>query len=361
MSSKVSRSALRRRKKNALNVNVAILGLNRISASLGLALRGINDRDNTDIVFTVLGRDEDNDTMKVAQKIGAIDNFNRSLQTVVEEADIVLLDVPMGDLEDLFERLGEVLKAGAVVVDLSPMKQPGVELAKKYFPKDANGKLTSYIVGATPLISFDQIYVTNMDVEAADEFMFRNTDMVISPAASIPAEAVKVVTDIAGFLNMKPRFMDPAEYDGLAALHESLPTLLSVVMFQTVVQSPGKMDVLRVANGTFANAVQLLRHVNAKDLLARWRPNSDALVQQIEQLVNSLESFRQLIESDVKDPMILETYLEQLLHAFVDWEVRREENNWHMEKSSPLDNVQTGVPVIGQMFIRKRNVTNEDD
>lgn len=361
MSSKVSRSALRRRKKNAMNVNVAIIGLNRISASFGLALRSINDRDHTDIVFTVLGRDEDNDIMKTAQRIGAIDNFNRSLQTVVEEADIVAVDVPMGDLEELFERLGKMLKPGAVVVDLSPLKQPGVTLAVKHFPKDVNGKLTAYIVGATPLISFDQIYVTNMDVEAADEFMFRNTDMIISPAASIPPEAVKVVTDIAGFLNMNPRFMDPAEHDGLAALHESLPTLLSVVLFQTVVQSPGKLDVLRSANGTFASAVQGLRHVNAKDLLARWRPNSEALVQQLEQMVKSLDSFRQLIEDDVKDQMVLETYLEQMLNAFVDWEIRREQNNWHMEKSSPLDNVQTGVPVIGQMFTRRRNVTNEDD
>ena len=192
MSSKVSRSALRRRKKNAMNVNVAIIGLNRISASFGLALRSINDRDHTDIVFTVLGRDEDNEIMKTAQRIGAIDNFNRSLQTVVEEADIVAIDVPMGDLEELFERLGKMLKPGAVVVDLSPLKQPGVTLAVKHFPKDVNGKLTAYIVGATPLISFDQIYVTNMDVEAADEFMFRNTDMIISPAASIPPEAVKV-------------------------------------------------------------------------------------------------------------------------------------------------------------------------
>jgi len=328
---------------------------------LGLALRGINDRDNTDIVFTVLGRDDDNDTMKTAQKIGAIDNFNRSLQTVVESADIVFIDVPMGDLEELFERLGKTLKSGAVVVDLSPLKQPGVELAKKYFPKDLNGKLTAYIVGATPLTSFDQIYVTSMDVEAADEFMFRNADMVISPAASIPPEAVKVVTDMAGFLNMTPRFMDPAEYDGLAALHESLPTMLGILMFQTVVQSPGKLDVLRAANGTFANAVQALRHVNAKDLLARWRPNNEALVQQVEQMVQSLESFRQLIEDDLKDPMVLETYLEQILHAFVDWEVRREQNNWHMEKSSPLDNVQTGVPVIGQMFSRRGSATNGDD
>ena len=150
MSSKVSRSALRRRKKNALNVNVAIVGLNRISASLGLALRGINDRDNMDVIFTVVGRDEDNDTMKTAQKMGAIDNFNRSLKAVVEDADIVLLDVPMGDQEDVFEELGKGLKPGAVVVDLSPMKQPGVALAKKYFPKDVNGKLTAYIVGAAP-------------------------------------------------------------------------------------------------------------------------------------------------------------------------------------------------------------------
>lgn len=353
MSSLVSRSALHKRKKDALSVKVALVGLNRMTGSLGMALRGISERPNTNIEFTVLGRDEDNEAMKSAHKIGAIDNFNKALQTVVEDADIVFVNVPMSQLDEVYSRMGDMLKSGAVVVDLSPLKQPSVKLADKYFPKDVSMKPTVYLVGATPLVGFDQLYATDLSVAASQEYLFRNSDILIAPHPSVPPEAVKVVIDIAELMNMKPRFMDPAEYDGLASLTEGIPLLLSLLMLQMVQQSPGKLDLLRAANPTFASIVQNLRHVNAKDMTILWRSMHESMLRQIDQTFTHLEGIEQLFLE--KEPVVMETYLEQVLKGLVAWEVNREQNKWDRLENNPLDDIPVGLPMLGSMFVRRRN------
>ncbi len=352
MSSKVSRSALRRRKEDVNEIKVAILGLDRIGGSIGLALRGISERPNTNVVFNIIGRDEDKEAMKAAHRIGAVDNFNRSLQPVIEDADIVFVNVPIGTLEELFARMGEMLKPGAVVIDLSPIKRPGAALSDKYFPKDTQGHPTAYLVGATPLVSFDQLYHTDMSVEASQEFMFRDSDMLIAPKASVPAEAVKVVTDLAEMMTMKPRFLDPLEYDGLASLTENVPMLLNLLMMQVISQSPGQLDILRASNTTLASTVQNLRHVTVQDLMKLWSSDKATFLTQIDQLIASLQGFRELVVDE--DPLVLDTHLEKLLEYFISWEVRREQNRWDLDKANLPDDLQVGVPVIGAAFARRR-------
>lgn len=362
MSSRVSRSALRKGKKDAKNVNVALVGLNRMSGSIGLGLRSVSDRPNTNLVFTVLGRDLDNEAMKTASRIGAVDNFNRTLQVVVEKADIIFVNMPLSEQEETFARLGPLMKAGAVVVDLSPLKMPAVKLAKQHFPKGDDGKAKAYLVGATPLVGFDQLYDEDRSIAAAKEYLFRNSDVLIVPDASTPPEAVKVVTDIAELLNMKPRFMDPLEHDGLASLTEGIPLLLSVLLFQMVQQSSGKTDILRASNTRFASLIENLRHVTSKEIAKMWRPNRDALIQQIDQMNQTLESFKALLAEDAEDPLVLESHMEQLLTSFLAWELRREKNDWDDEAASDLDNISAvGVPVIGQAFNLRRPRSNDKE
>lgn len=359
MSSKVSRSALRRHKGEVTQVKVALLGLNRITGSIGLALRGISERPTTNVVFTVIGRDEDKEAMKAAHQIGAVDNFNRTLQTVVEDADIVFVNEPLSLLEELFARMGDMLKPGAVVIDLSPIKRLGVSLAEKHFPKDADGKPTVYLVGATPLVSFDQLYATNHSVEGAQEYLFRESDILIAPQASVPVEAVKVVTDLADMMNMKPRFLDPSEYDGLASLTEAVPLLLNTLMMQVISQSPGQLDILRASNTTLASTVQNLRLVTVQDLMKLWLTDKSTFLAHIDQVIASLQGFRELVADE--DPLTLETHLEKLLEYFISWEVRREQNRWDYGEAALPDDLQVGVPVIGAMFARRRRRDDELD
>lgn len=351
MSSKVSRSALRKRKKDAQEVKVALVGLDRITASLGLALRAYSDRPASNVVFTVLGRDNDNEAMKTAHRIGAVDNFNRSYSAVLGEADIIFVHVPMGDLEAAFVQIGNHAKSGAVIIDLSPIKQAGVQLAQRHFPKDTGGKSSLYLVGATLLISHDQLYNADRSVEAAQEFLFRNSEILIAAGASVPAEAVKVVTDIAAMLDMKPRFMDSAEHDGLASLSESIPLLMSAVLFQMVQQSPGKTDIMRATNDTFGSVVENLRYLAAEDVAVQMVHNRTAILTQLDQLTQAIETIKTYVSDP--DPLVITAHMKQLLDEFTGWEIRRAQNRWDVPEKGLIDGALVGIPGVSQVLGRR--------
>lgn len=351
MSSRVSRSALRKRKSDAIDVRVTLLGLDRTTGSIGFGLKSYSERPDSRIIFNVVGRDLDNDTMKTAHGMSLIDNYHRNLENALENADIVFLNEPLPEVEELFVRAANMLKPGVVIIDLSRLKQPTVDFAKRHFPKDANGKSPYYLVGATPLIGFENLYSTDFSVEASREFLFRSCDMLIAPDASVPAEAVKVVTDITDFLSMQPRFMDPAEHDALASIVDGIPTMLAMILFQTTFNSPGSTDLFRASNSEFALAVQSLRYASARDLAMLWRSNRDSLSRHINEVIKNLDAMRQILLDDKQeDPAILEDFLAALLKAFEAWEVKRQMNRWDEPGDDAFDNIQGNLSVLGNMF-----------
>lgn len=361
MNSRVSRSALRKRRDDVNEVKVGILGLDRISASVGLGLRAYSERPNAVVVFNVIGRDMDKEAMKTAHKNGLIDNYHRNLQNVVGNADIVIVNEPLSELEHLFERMGKMLKDGAVVIDFSRLKQPAVKLAKKHFHKDLDGNLKAYLVGATPMVSFDQIYAGDHSVEGAQEFLFRNNDMLIVPAPNVPPEAVKVVTDLSEFLGMQPRFLDPMEYDGLSSLTQSMPMLMSVLFMQMVQQSPGKTDIQRAGNLVFASTLENLRRLSAEDMSILWRSNKTALLQQMEVLMTNMEAMYQMLNDDLDEPGIMESYIEAVLQSFIAWEVKREKNRWDEPQENAMDTFNTGLSMLGGGFGTSINAGRRDN
>ena len=355
--SQVSSGALQQRRKNAKDIQVTIIGLNRISASFGLALRELSDKPNASIIFTMQGFDTSTEKMKTAQSIGAIHTYGKTLEDVLPLADIVIFGAPMGQQASYFQNMSSFLKAGTVVIDFSPLKEPGVKFAEEYFPRGSDGKLEVYLVGATPLVRLENIYEDVEDVVHAKADLFTQNNMLIVPSAKTPPEAVKVVNDLADFLEMPPRFLDPSEHDALAGFNEEIPLLLSMIFFRTIQESNGKADLLRTANSRFAYMLHNLHGQTADDIATMWQWNKDSMLHHIEQLAVSLEQAREVLMD--KDPMVLEVFIEQVLDGFTEWEIRRRDNRWD-EDLPDTPNIH-GVGIGGSMMNRFLNLSRRKD
>lgn len=340
--SQVSSGALHQRRKNAKEVQVAIVGLNRISASFGLALRELSDRSNASIIFTLQGFDTSTEKMKAAQASGALHTYGKTLEDVLPMADILIYAAPMGQQASYFQSMSGHIKPGAVVVDFSPLKAPGVKFAEEYFPRGSDGKLEVYLVGATPLVRFENIYEDTKAIETAKSDLFKNNNMLIVPSAKTPPEAVRVVNDLADFLEMPPRFLDPTEHDALAGFTEEMPLLLSLLFFRTIQESNGRADLLRTANSRFAHMLHNLHGNTVADIATMWQWNKDNILAHVEQLSTSLENMREVMLD--KDPMVLEVFIEQVLDGFTEWEIRRKDNRWDedMPDTPNIQNIGMG-------------------
>lgn len=333
-------------------VRVTLIGLNRHTVSLGMALKAANDKPNNAIEFYVVGQDGERKIMEAARQIGALDEIQQNAKTAVQEADIVIVGLVSGVHEAVYEYFAPALKAGAVVLDLSVMKAPIVELAQKYFPRDAAGSPSAYLVGIKPLVSNAYLFEATLQAGAAQADLFTGSEMIIAPQADCPPEAVKLASDLAEMVGMKPRFLTPAEYDGLADFTERLPPLLALGLFATLFYSQGQADLQRAINPDFALLLNSLRQHESSDLIDLWVTRPQDTINRLDELSAIIQSLRDLLQR--ADEEETRAFIKKLLVEFHLWETRRQGGKWP-DGTPEMPEVNSGLfqMMFGGFFSRK--------
>lgn len=327
-------------------VKVGIIGLNRITTSMGLMLKAYANAPKSTATFTIVGNDEDSEVAKAAQKIGAVDQTKTRIADSVKDAQIIIVDQPVGDLDFVYGEIAYGIKAGAVVLDLSTTKRPVIEFARGHFPRNSEGESQAYLVGIFPLLHSSNLYDFQRGVEAADEKYLIGGDMIIAPDAGVPPEAVKLASDLTDIFQMKPHFLEPNEFDALSDVTESLPVVLSLAMFNVVRTSEGRKDLERILNPNFIALLQHLRANNADDMTDMLLNNVDSTRRHINDLIRALAAVRDLL--DKENPDALNESINHTITDFDDWHARRERGIW--ESNTTQVQGVGGVSLFGNMF-----------
>jgi len=340
-----------------MHVNVAIVGLDRLSASFGLALKRYQNQPRAEHSFTIIGSDTHTQAMKAAEKMGAVDNFDRKLLKATDNADLILINAPASKLEETYTRLGPELKSGAVVLELGSLKQPAVERAQQHFTKNAEGIPIAYLVGVTPIVSVHGLYNDAFGPEAASADLFDNAEFLITPDPKCPAEAIALAEDIIKLVGGKPRFMDPVEHDGLIAATEGLPDMLSAALFYTLQQSEGWMELRRMINPTLALATQNLRYQTPADLSILMLHNRENLVRHLESLIGVLDELHDALEDNDTDK--LEAFLSVVAQQWEKWDVKRHSGKW--DDTQEVETLPGPFGSVGGFLTMRRTKSADDD
>lgn len=291
---------------------VSIIGMGRLGVSLGLALKAAQAG------LTIVGHDRIEERTRLAkEKVGAIDKAEWNLINAVNAADILVLALPVSELEDTLIVSGSEVQPHALVLDLSSLKGLGLKWARKYLPK-------AHYVGASPVLAAASLADGRDDPLTATADLFKNSVFCLAPAATADPQAVETAVNFGLLLGATPYFVDPLEYDNLIQAVETMPGLLAAAMFNTVHRSPGWRDILRFANSPFALSTQPL---NAGADVARLALNDKAAtLHWLDALIAEMQAFRRQIASGDLEALALIT--EDLWLKREKWLKERAENNW---------------------------------
>ena len=342
-----------------MHVNVAIIGLDRVGTSFGLALKRYEGRSGASHDFTIIGSDLSGEAMKAAKKLNAIDNFHRQLLKAVDNADLILLNTPYALVEDHYERMGPALKPGAVVLDLTPLKDRSNHLAAQHFRKANSEGQVAYALGITPIVRATGLYEADHSAECAQADLFDEMEVFIAPDAGCPSEVIALAEDVISLVGAQPRFIDPHEHDGLIAATEGLPALLGAAMFYMLQGSDGWRELRRMVNPNLAITFQNLRYDKPEDLLELSVENRDNLLRHLDAYINTLGEVREALASD-EGPEAMEALLSVVYEQFNHWDIKRHSGKWD-EKPQ----VETRPGPLGPMgnvfgFGGRRQRDNED-
>jgi prephenate dehydrogenase len=204
---------------------LTIVGLDVVGTSLGMALKVAT------AAIPITGHDPDAERVARAKRLKAIDRSHWNLLAACEQADIILFDLPLAELEKTLTALRDDLPPNVVLLDTLPLKRPVMELARRVLPPGA-AFLGGHVQGAW------QRATPGGEPEPAAEALRGVTVCLVVPEEA-PAWALDKISNLVEAVGAKPCFTDAAEHDGLLAADAQLAAVAAVALAQTLASSPG--------------------------------------------------------------------------------------------------------------------------
>jgi prephenate dehydrogenase len=302
-----------------MTIQITIIGMGQIGASIGLALA--DHKDN----LSRRGADRDRAKILHAQKIGAIDEAAGWPSHAARGADVVILAVPPDELRETLETITTDLRDGAIVVDTSPLSGAATEWASQLLPQGR------HFVTMTPAINPDYLSETALGPEAIHPDLFNKGMMIITTAAGASTPAIKLAADLAEMLGAAPLFADPAEADGLLAACYILPQLVSAAMLIATLSQPGWREGRKIAGRSYAAVTSPIMNPDESRGIGHAAVlNRQNVLRVLNDLQSALLEMREKIEKG--DPIAVEELLDQARAGRELWIKQRTKADWLAEE-----------------------------
>ncbi|TVR23650.1 MAG: prephenate dehydrogenase [Anaerolineaceae bacterium] len=329
------------------DIQVAILGLGRLGASMGLALKR-HTKNGGAHNFIITGYDAVAKNSKTAKDIGAIDQHKGRPAETVRDKNIVVIAMPYGEVEAIYSLIGKSLTRGTVVIDLSALKQNAMQSAQKHMPEGTHLVCGAAIYNAAYLFNS----IDHTDKATAD--LFDKGVMMLMPGVRCAEQAITLANDLSAIIGATPHFFDPAEHDALVSAVEALPSLLGVTLFAMLQGNNGWDDMRRLTNPAFGMVTHFLFDRHPDDLSRLWLDNREELVRHINGFIKSLTTMRDLVQDNDRDS--LSALLESKASSYEQWINQRHKQNWDEDKTrvtTPSFGDTMGGAMFGGLFRRK--------
>lgn len=321
---------------------ISIIGLGLTGTSIGLSLQ--REEGN----FEIVGHDKERSASEQAGKLGAVHRTSWNLHRTYENAELIVLAVPLSELAELIELIRDDLAPNSLVVAVTKLMEPALGLGHD-LPNGAQ------MVTVHPILTG----VGGTLSPRAD--LFDGAPICIATDARTSPDALKLASDFAERIGGEPLFMDEREHDGIVAGVEQLPQLLAAAQIDTAMNAPSWSETARIAGRQFAQSTELVD--SPESLFDGLMSNRANLLLRIDQLQHSLAEWRALLAAeeskDESHPLL--SKLTEVVDAREEWEIKAKLKRWDEGASDQAQISSTGM--MQQMFFgnlfRKRDASRE--
>jgi len=322
-------------------VQITIIGLGQIGASMGLALAAHKD------AILRVGHDKKSEVERDALKRGAADKMEHNLPRAVQDAKVVVLCIPVSQVRETLEFIAPDLKEGAVVLDIVPIKADVQKWAKKFLPEGC------YYVGLVPAINPEFLHDFQIGLTAAQPDLFARSVFLVDAPYGTPESAVVTAMDFVRLLGAEVVLADPTESDGLMSTTHLLPQLVAASLLNATIDQPGWQDARKVAGRAYATVTAGLAYQDEIDSLRLSALHNRAgVVHALDVTIAALRGLRDDLENENDDGVALR--LESALLGRQRWLEERMSADWVKSTRNEIPDVPSlSERLLGGLFVKK--------
>jgi len=270
---------------------ITIIGVGLIGGSFALAIRRHG--------FTghLVGCDNDL-VLEKALAMGVIDSAEPRPEEAVRKSDLVLLATPVGAIIDLIERVGPLLREGALLTDVGSTKQQIVARADAVFGKQS----TRRFLPGHPMAGKAHSGITQVDAELFTDAVWIFTQPHAEQIELHPPAAE--FADLVRRIGARPLPMALERHDRLVAWVSHLPQMLSTA-FAGILQDEFPDDPELQAIG--GRALREMTRIAASPY-SMWRDIALTNTEHIQEALLRLEHRLSHIRENLRGPALREEF-----------------------------------------------------
>jgi prephenate dehydrogenase len=317
---------------------VAIIGTDIVSASIALGMKALSDPPQ------ITGYDPMPVKAELARSRGAFDRVQRRLDRAAQEADLVIVAVPISQIHDTFRTIAPALAPGCLVTDTAQLKAPVMAWAEESLPRNV------YFAGGHVIPNPARYPEPATDLGDAGPDLLKEALYCFTTPLDTSETIVDALCDLAKDLEAQPFFIDATEHDGMQAGVEDLPSLLTVALLLATIDTPGWHEMRKFAGQRFAAATQPID--DAYDNHALLHHNRANVLLRLNGLLGELIGLRELLARG--DIEALEATFSQAAQARANWVRERNRGQWGDEPASSLRDVPSAGQQMGRLIFGER-------
>jgi len=265
---------------------VAIIGLGLLGGSIGLAIQ------EHAAGITTKGYDLDKDVRTHAVARGLVGEVHDNAEAAVQNADLVVLCVPVGAMETAAGELAPHLRPGTIVSDVGSSKESVAKALAKALP----GHI---IIPAHPVAGTEQ-----SGPDAGFPSLFINRWCILTPPEGADEAAVATLSDFWAKLGAKVEVMDAEHHDLVLAVTSHIPHLIAYTIVGTAsdLEEVTRSEVIKYSAGGFRDFTRIA----ASDPVM-WRDvflnNKSAVLEVLGRFTEDLTALQRAIRSGDGDTL----------------------------------------------------------
>ena len=216
-----------------------------------------------------------------------IDSFDTNIALAVEGCDMVVVAVPLGAMQSVFEKMAPVITDDMVITDVGSAKESVIKAAKAAFEIIPKSFVPGHPIAGTE----------KSGVEASFSELYENRRVIITPLETSSSDAISKVRSMWQACGADVVETTIEHHDEVLAATSHLPHMLAFSLVDTLAKMDSKNEIFDFAAGGFRDFTRI-----ASSDPDMWRDiclaNGDALVGMIKKFSDDLQLLSKAIEKN---------------------------------------------------------------
>ncbi len=260
---------------------LAVIGVGLIGGSLAKALRLQHQCGE------IVGCGRNLANLQHAVELGVIDRYTQSMAQAVENADVIVLAVPLGTIRPALKEIRSFISPNAIITDVGSAKGCVVEDAKAEL-----GNLLPQFVAGHPIAGAER-----SGVSAAQADLFIKRKVILTPISETNKNAVQKIKQMWEVCGAEVIEMNVEHHDEVLAATSHLPHVLAYTLVDLLAHMETTQEIFRYAAGGFRDFTRI-----ASSDPQMWHDiclfNKEPILTMLEKYQTHLQELTQAIQSE---------------------------------------------------------------